>query len=77
MAESAGDFVGIGVVAEALGVSCSAVRKWEEQGIIPAAARLRGSDRRVFHANDIDLIRERVAAMRAAGRRQGGAGRAA
>ena len=77
MAESAGEFVGIGIVAEELGVSCSAVRKWEEQGVIPPAARLGGSDRRVYRVVDLDLIRERVEAMRAAGRRPSDPGRAA
>jgi len=77
VAEVSGELIGIGTVAEQLGVSRSAVRKWERLGVIPTAARVVGSDQRVYRVVDLDLIRERVEAMRAAGRRQGGAGRAA
>jgi DNA-binding transcriptional MerR regulator len=57
-------FVSIGGLAARLGVSTSAIRKWECQGIIPAAARLEGSDRRVYSLADLEAIRERVEARR-------------
>ena len=77
MAEVSSELMGIGGVAAEMGVSRSAVRKWERLGVIPPAARVVGSEQRVYRVIDLDLIRERVEAMRAAGRRQGGAGRAA
>jgi len=77
MAEAAGELIGIGNVAAEMGVSRSAVRKWERLGVIPPASRVLGTEQRVFRLADLDVIRERVEAMRAAGRRQGGAGRAA
>lgn len=76
MAEPTSQYLGIGRVAEELGVSRSAIRRWEERGVIEPAARLAGSDRRVFRPDDIEAIRERVASARAA-RRQGGPERAA
>jgi len=69
MAEASGELIGIGGVAEQLGVSRSAVRKWERLGVIPTAARVAGSDQRVYRVVDLDLIRQRVAEKRAAGRR--------
>ena len=77
MIDPSDEVVGIGRVAAEIGVSRSAVRKWERLGVIPPAARVGGSDQRVYRLVDIGMIRERVEAMRAAGRRQGGAGRAA
>ena len=57
-------FVSIGGLARRLGVSPSCVRKWEGQGLIPAAARLEGNDRRVYSVADLEVIRERVEARR-------------
>ena len=62
-------FVGIGVVADELGVCPSTLRKWERQGRIPTAARIAGQDRRIYRPEDLALIRERMVEMRAAGRR--------
>ena len=57
-------FVSIGGAAARLGVSPSAIRKWEGQGVIPAAARLDGSDRRIYSLDDLEEIRSRVDARR-------------
>jgi len=62
-------FVGIGVVADELGVCPSTVRKWERLGRIPAAARIGGQDRRIYRPDDLALIRERMIEMQAAARR--------
>jgi DNA-binding transcriptional MerR regulator len=67
-------FVGIGVVADQLGVSASSLRKWERQGRIPTASRIAGQDRRIYRLDDLAVIRQRMSEMRAAGR-QPGAGR--
>ncbi len=64
-------FIGIGVVADTLGVSTSALRQWERQGRIPAAARVAGQDRRIYRLDDLAVIRQRMTEMRAAGRRRG------
>lgn len=77
MAEPTNEYIGIGRLAEELGVSRSAVRRWEAVGWIRPAPRLGGSDRRVFRVDDLDAIRERVKQRRAAGRRQGDPERAA
>ncbi len=77
MAEPATEYIGIGIVAEELGVTPSAVRRWEAQGWIEPAARLAGSDRRVFRLDDLEAIRHRINERRAAGRQRGGPGRAA
>ncbi len=74
---TAEQFVGIGVVADELGVSPSAVRKWERLGVIPSAPRLIGSDRRMYRLDDVPMIRQRVREMRAAGRRPSDPERAA
>jgi len=77
MAEPTSQYIGIGKVAEELGVSRSAIRRWEERGVIEPAARLAGSDRRVYRLHDLQDIRAKVAAKRAAGRQRGGPERAA
>ncbi len=59
-------FLGIGALAQELGVSPSGVRRWEKIGLIPPAVR--GAGRRVYRASDVEAIRERVEAQRAAGR---------
>src|SRR3712207_5710817 len=69
MAGPTGEYLGIGAVAERVGVSCSAIRKWERIGAIPAAARLAGSDRRVYRLADLAEIQRRVTEMRENGRR--------
>ncbi len=66
MTEPATEFFGINDVAERLGVSPSGVRRWERIGWIPPATRVAGSGRRLYRPNDIEEIRERVEAERAA-----------
>ena len=68
MVETASKFIGIGPLAEQLGVSRSAVRKWETKGWIEPAPRLAGSDRRVYRVDDLEVIRQQVSERRAAGR---------
>ncbi len=53
-------YLSIGGVAQALGVSPSGLRKLEKLGVIPPAARLVGSDRRLYRLGDVEMIRERV-----------------
>lgn len=77
MAEPASQILGIGAVAEELGVSRSAVRRWEERGWIEPAPRLAGSDLRVYRLGDLDTIRQRVNERRAARRQRGDPARAA
>jgi DNA-binding transcriptional MerR regulator len=60
-------FVGIGYVADAFGISPSALRKWEREGRIPAAARVAGQDRRIYRADDLVAIRAQVNQMRRRG----------
>ncbi len=76
MSEPATEYLGIGDVAERLGVSPSGVRRWERIGWIPPATRVAGSGRRLYRPSDIQEIRERVEAERAA-RQHGGPERAA
>jgi predicted site-specific integrase-resolvase len=77
VSEPTGDYLGIGLVAKELGVSRSAVRRWEERGWIEPAPRLAGSARRVFRVVDLETIRQRVSERRAAARQRGGPERAA
>lgn len=63
------ELIGIGVLADQLGVAPSTVRLWERQGLIPAAPRIAGQHRRVYRAGDVDAIR-RVLEERETGRRK-------
>ncbi len=63
-------FIGIGPLAKALGVSRSLVRKWEAQGTLPPPARLGGSDRRVYRLEDVEVLREQAEQSRRDGRRK-------
>ncbi len=63
-------FLGIGALAQELGVSPSGVRRWEKIGLIPPAAR--GAGRRVYRIGDVEAIRKQVEEQRAARRRQDG-----
>jgi DNA-binding transcriptional MerR regulator len=60
------EFLGIGSLAEALGVSRSAVRRWEQIGWIDPPARVDGAGRRVYRVDDLAAIRQRVDARRVA-----------
>lgn len=46
-----------GEAARRLGISMSLLRRWEQEGKIPPAHRLAGSDRRVYSLQDIEAIR--------------------
>ncbi len=61
---TARQFIGIGPLAEALGVSTSLIRKLEAQGTLPPSARLGGSARRIYRVEDIELLREQTARRR-------------
>ncbi len=52
----------IGGAAQLLNVSPSLIRKWERAGLIPRAARLAGSERRVYSLTDVEVIRAARAA---------------
>ncbi len=77
MPGSAPAFVGVGGIANALGVSSQTVRNLERAGVIPPAGRTEPGSRRIWPAGDLVEIRARVNERRAAGRQQGGPGRAA
>jgi len=53
-------FIGIGPLAEALGVSPSLIRKMEAEGTLPPSARLGGSDRRIYLLTDVEVLREQT-----------------
>jgi len=53
-------FVGIGYLADALGVSPSTVRQWERTGVIPAADRVGGSERRIYRISDVEMLRAKA-----------------
>ena len=54
-----------GGLAARLGVSQSAVKLWERDGVIPAAIMVEGSGRRVWRLVDLPAIREGLAERRA------------
>ncbi len=70
--DGARGFVGVGSLAAMLGVSPTTVREWEAAGVVPRAGRIEPRSQRVWATSDLATIRERVAAMRAAGRQRGG-----
>jgi len=58
-------FVSIGGVASRLGVTTTAVRKFEQKGIIPRGQRLEGSRSRIWPVGDVELMQVRIAERRA------------
>ena len=54
--EPAPRLLSVGGVAAALGVSPSTLQNWERRGISPPAARLGGSNRRVYSLADLDAL---------------------
>ncbi len=60
------ELLSTGGLAARLGCSVSALKKWEKARLIPPATRLEGSDRRVWHTDDLVTIRERLEARRGA-----------
>ena len=55
--EPAPRFLSVGGAAAALGVSPSTLRVWERRGVTPPAARLGGSNRRVYDVADLEALR--------------------
>lgn len=51
------DLLSIGAAAQRLGISASLLRRMEDQGLVPPAMRLIGSDRRVYSATQVEEIR--------------------
>ncbi|MDP9355086.1 MAG: hypothetical protein M3R02_07350 [Chloroflexota bacterium] len=70
MTEPSSKFVSISGVAEALGVSRQWVRELEASGVIPQAGRLEPGSRRVWPADTLPLMQQRVEERKAGGRRQ-------
>ncbi len=69
--EAVPGFVGVGSLAAMLGVSATTIREWEAAGVVPMAGRIKPRSQRVWAMSDLETIRERVAAKRAAGRQRG------
>ncbi len=65
-------YIGVGRLAELLGVSATTVREWEAAGVVPMAGRIAPRDQRIWPAADLETIKERVAAKRATVRRSCG-----
>ncbi len=62
----ADELLGPGELAARTGYSVSGIKKLERLGIIPPAARLVGSGRRVWKGSDVSVIQERIRQRRAA-----------
>ena len=63
-----GELLSIGGVAELVGRSPALLRVMEQEGAIPPALRLVGSDRRVYRVEDLPRIRAAIANRRGPGR---------
>lgn len=63
------ELLSTGGLAARLGCSISGLKKWERLGVIPPAARVEGSDRRVWRVDDLAAIRERLEQRQAARQR--------
>ena len=59
------ELLGPGELASRVGYSVSGVKKLERLGVIPAAVRLAGSNRRVWKGADVAVIQERIKQRRA------------
>ncbi len=66
-------FVSIGRVAELVGRSATTLRDLEARGVLPAAARVEGLDRRLYSLADVALIRATLAERDAARQGRGAA----
>lgn len=60
IAEPVRRYVTIGRVEELVGVTQGTLRQWERAGLIPAAARLEGHDRRIYDEQAVAEIRRVV-----------------
>lgn len=70
------ELLGTGDVARHTGVSVGLVKKLDRLGLLPPAARLGSSGRRVWSLDQLDVIEERITARRD-GRRIEAGGQAA
>lgn len=61
--------VSTGHVAATCGVSRSAVKGWEARGQIKPAIRVLGSDRRVWPASDMEVLKRQIAELKRGQRR--------
>ncbi len=59
-------FVSIGTVARLVGKSPTTLRELESRGVLPAAARVEGLDRRLYSLADVEVIRAALAERDAA-----------
>jgi DNA-binding transcriptional MerR regulator len=57
--------IGIGGLAGRVNLSPTRIRQLERTGVIPTAQRLDPGDRRVWPAEDVDAIRDRLKERRA------------
>ena len=58
--------IGVGRMAALIGYSPSGLKKLERLGVVPPAARIEGSNLRVWPASEVEAIRARVEARRRA-----------
>ncbi len=63
-------FVGIGGLADRLGLSRTRIRQLEDAGAIPAGARLTPGRRRVWRADEVEAIWEAVEERRRSARKE-------
>jgi DNA-binding transcriptional MerR regulator len=63
-------FLGTTEVATALGVSPSLIRKLERIGYLDPAERVGGSDRLIWPAGELDLLRVRISERQTAVKRE-------
>ena len=63
-----GELLSIGGVAAAVQRSPALLRQLERDGVLPAALRLIGSDRRVYRIEDLPRIKQAIANRRGPGR---------
>ncbi|MDQ2636810.1 MAG: MerR family DNA-binding transcriptional regulator [Actinomycetota bacterium] len=57
-----------GEVARRLGVSATAVKRWEAAGLLPLAARTVPGNRRVWRASAVEAVRGRIEHRRGLGK---------
>lgn len=58
------EFLGIGAVADRLGLSRTRIRQLEVAGAIPASRRLIPGDRRIWEAGEVEAMRRTIKGRR-------------
>lgn len=58
--DGAQEFLGIGAVADRLGLSRTRIRQLEGAGAIPASRRLMPGDRRIWEAAEVEAMRRTI-----------------